>query len=359
MSLYTVHFYHGVAFVVAQGCYTMKIWFNQALPGEASTNNECDKDCAPPDTPDREILEHHSSMQLSNNGDSYFNTCKDHSLLPQGCSCSLHNEVIQQAASLHIQPLPAVKTLVCNPTGSGRIAVLDKEAFELLEQVRTPVYLDKALSMYPDKQSEAIRSVLATFHRLGFLSDEQCAPDPVGTSSTLSAWLHVTNACNLSCNYCYISKTSEHMSDDTSRRAIDAIFRSAVRHRYKQVRLRYAGGEASLRAENVLAIHEYALAQAQLHGLDFHAFILSNGVFLSQRIIAAFKAHEIGVTLSLDGIGEEHDQQRPFINGRSSFKFVDRTITQLLAHGCASYHDHCFPPQSGWTSGFDGVSIGA
>ena len=35
--------------------------------------------------------------------------------------------------------------------------------------------------------------------------------------------------------------------------------------------------------------------------------------------------------ISLDGIGSYHDRQRPFVNGRGSFQFVDRTITQLLA----------------------------
>jgi uncharacterized protein len=39
------------------------------------------------------------------------------------------------------------------------------------------------------------------------------------------------------------------------------------------------------------------------------------------------------VGLSLDGIGESHDQQRPLINGKGSFTFIDRTITRLLAGG--------------------------
>src|SRR5204863_2366385 len=41
----------------------------------------------------------------------------------------------------------------------------------------------------------------------------------------------------------------------------------------------------------------------------------------------------IGVTISLDGLGTYHDSQRPFSNGLGSFTFVDRTITRLLNNG--------------------------
>jgi hypothetical protein len=180
MSPYNVHFHRETSIVGTQGRYTMKIWYNQTLPGQASTNDDCDDDCAPPDTPAREILEHHSSGQLSNNGDSHFNACKDHSFSAQGCSCSPSNEAIQQASSLHMQSLASGQTFVCNPTGSGCIAVLDEEALELLEQVRVPISIYQVLSMYSEERSEAIRSAIATFHSLGFLSDERRSPDQAG-----------------------------------------------------------------------------------------------------------------------------------------------------------------------------------
>jgi len=121
------------------------------------------------------------------------------------------------------------------------------------------------------------------------------------------------------------------MTDNTARRAIDAIFRSAVKHDFKTVWLRYAGGEASLQSEHVITLHNYALILAQQHNLNLRASILSNGVFLAQRTIDRLKDRNIGVMISLDGVGSYHDRQCPFVNGRGSFQFVDRTITQLLA----------------------------
>src|SRR5260370_5795537 len=123
------------------------------------------------------------------------------------------------------------------------------------------------------------------------------------------------------------------MAHDISKHAVDAVIRSAVRHHYQRIRLKYAGGEAMLRLPQVLAIHDYAFQQTQEHGLSLSAGILSNGVALPQRAIDELKHRQIRVMISLDGIGKYHDQQRPLINGQGSFALVDRTITRLLASG--------------------------
>ena len=37
--------------------------------------------------------------------------------------------------------------------------------------------------------------------------------------------------------------------------------------------------------------------------------------------------------ISLDGIGDQHDAQRPFPAGRPSFRLVERTIGELIEQG--------------------------
>jgi uncharacterized protein len=123
------------------------------------------------------------------------------------------------------------------------------------------------------------------------------------------------------------------MTDDTSKRAVDALIRSATSYHYQGIHLTYAGGEATLRLPQVIATHDYALQRCQRFGLRLSASTLSNGAALPVRYIDQLKQREIGLMISLDGIGEQHDQQRPFVNGQGSFAFVDRTITRLLEHG--------------------------
>ena len=39
----------------------------------------------------------------------------------------------------------------------------------------------------------------------------------------LTAWLHVTNACNLRCPYCYVNKSAEGMDEPIGRAAVEAM----------------------------------------------------------------------------------------------------------------------------------------
>jgi len=248
---------------------------------------------------------------------------------------NIHTCTFQQVAPLHLSACGNNYWLVCHTASHGQVVVMDAQALALLEQFRMPTttheIIQRTAIWSPPKVAEGV----ALFSHLGLLQNVELPPHAPkrNTGEILSAWLHVTNACTLRCSYCYLHKTSEHMTDDTARRAVDAVFRSAIKHQFKHVSLRYAGGEASLQMANVLATHDYATQLAQQHGIKLHAYIMSNGVILAQSQIEQLKARHIDVMISLDGIGTNHDSQRPFISGKGSFKYVDRTIMQLLASG--------------------------
>ena len=149
----------------------------------------------------------------------------------------------------------------------------------------------------------------------------------------LTAWLHVTNGCNLRCPYCYLEKSPQPMDEATGRAAVAAVMRSAVANGFPEVKLKYAGGEASLNHRLVVTLHDYARELAAESGLALRATLLSNGVRLPDSLIQACMAAGIKVMISLDGIGDQHDVQRPFASGRPSFRFVERTIGELIAQG--------------------------
>ncbi len=247
---------------------------------------------------------------------------------------SIRKATLKQPYNLYIQKHEDEKWIVCSPGGSGRIAVFDTQAMLLFQQFRFPTTISDVLLSthhYPRCQVE---QAAAIFLELGFLdiADDLSYNCSVTEPEILTAWVHVTNACNLRCHYCYIQKTSESMAEDTSRKAVDAIFRSAVKHGFQNIRLKYAGGEASLHLQRVIEMHDYANQLAQSYGITVYGIILSNGVVLSERAIEHLKSRHIGVMISLDGLGDYHDSQRPFINGRGSFHYVARTINRLLAH---------------------------
>lgn len=250
-----------------------------------------------------------------------------------------HHHVLKQPALLHIQECTYEHWLACNPIGSGRLVVLDAAGLSLLQHFRAPHCLTEILPLIPDTAPDDLLKMVTTLYQTGLLQDDNDWP-PLSTNTsadTLTAWLHVTNACQLRCHYCYLTKSAESMTEDTALRAVDAIFRSALQGGFTQVKLKYAGGEASLLMNRVMEIHDYALQVASRHSLNLQALLLSNGVALSQRSIDALKARHIGLMISLDGVGETHDRQRPFIHGRPSFKYVDRTIQRLLTNNLTPF----------------------
>lgn len=292
----------------------MKIWLDTTPTVQNSSGDCCEADCCDGG------LKHSPVMKRS-----FPSFCH---LLPGESFQSL----LSQADPLYLQHCDQNLWLACNPTGAGTIAVLDEQARSLLAHFRHRRSLADVQSTLSTVAPERIAAMVTLLYQVGLLL---CAGEPSvqaaeESNQMLTAWLHVTNICNLRCTYCYIEKTQESMTEDTALRAVDAIFRSATKQHFKKVYLKYAGGEASLHMSRVIAIHDYALQQAQQHDLQLSAVLLTNGVVLSQRAIDNLKQRNIRVAISLDGIRESHDSQRPFRRGQASFKYVHATIQRLL-----------------------------
>lgn len=245
---------------------------------------------------------------------------------------------LQWTSSLHIQECSPEHWLVCNPVGVGRIAVLDREAMQLLLQFATPTVVAQAMPGIPGLDHHDLTHIMEMFLNAGFLTARGSALSPGWNEMPqLTAWIHMTNDCNLRCSYCYLDKTSEHMASETARKAVDAVFRSAKKHTIRQVKLKYAGGEASLHMRNVIILHDYAVQVAHQNEITLTAVILSNGVVLSQSTIDALKERHINVMISLDGLGRQHDNQRMFSNGQGSSRYVLQTIERLMGNGLAPH----------------------
>lgn len=146
---------------------------------------------------------------------------------------------------------------------------------------------------------------------------------------TLTAWLHVTNQCNLRCTYCYVHKNDEAMDEATGRAAVGAIFRSAEHHGFRAVKLKYAGGEPTLNFPLVRALHFQAEALAGRYGLELREVLLSNGVSLSDAVLVELRDAGIRLAISLDGVGAPHDAHR----GAGTFTRVARSIDRAIALG--------------------------
>lgn len=226
---------------------------------------------------------------------------------------------------VHAQTLNQDHQLLFNPLHDQGVAVLNLPALEVWRRFVTP----QPLSIADDAPGLATQMVAA-----GLLEPEGALANYCRSApQTLSVWLHVTNDCNLRCDYCYIRKSTDEMSAEVGQAAVEAVIRSALQNGFRRLKLKFAGGEATLNLKRVLEVQAYARQRAAQAGLAYDATVLSNGVALGERAITELETNGLKVSISLDGIGEFHDAQRQFANGRGSFAWVRRTLDRLAARG--------------------------
>lgn len=245
------------------------------------------------------------------------------------------DELVRAGGVLEL-PLDRDHVALFSPHGSGGVVVVNHSGREIAALFDEPSSVGSvaANGFSGDEVTAVARRLLAggVVHPAGRPGHPEFVP-----STELTAWLHVTNKCNLKCPYCYVRKSDDAMSADVARDSVDALVESAARNGFRSLRLKYAGGEASLNAGVLTGLHDHAVARCAESALGLSAVLLSNGVALGDRLVAALLARDIRVMISLDGLGAAHDAQRPTLGGKPSSALVVRTIDRLLAAGLAPH----------------------
>jgi uncharacterized protein len=181
----------------------MKVWFDTGL-ASSDLINDCPGECSDCGyiTTDGNLLQLKNPLVLN----------KDFQLLQAS--------IIQQAKTLYVQMYDNERWIVCNPASSGQVAVLDQQAFALLEHFQKPSRLSEVIQPGIAWSATTLEKAVVVFYSLGLLEDIHNPSVISNRPQTLSAWLHVTNSCNLRCQYCYLYKNSEHMDNDIAYRAV-------------------------------------------------------------------------------------------------------------------------------------------
>jgi uncharacterized protein len=250
------------------------------------------------------------------------------------CASSTHAPLpaITNTHLLHIPddvkrlPLDGNFHVYLSPRARQGASVLNGEAVSILGRFESP--LAASPTDTPEEQA-----LIREFISQGLLETFPCPAAQPAPSEMLTAWLHITDRCNLRCAYCYLPHLREDMSMETAQAAIAAIIRSAKAHSHTRVKLKYAGGEPLLRFPFLLQLHEYAKKEMQNNGLVLDAIVLSNGIVLTEKIAQALSESNIRLMVSLDGLGNYHDTQRQFVDGSGSFSKVSAGINTALKNG--------------------------
>lgn len=297
-----------------QRVFFPKIWVNSGRCTQPELAGQCDCDCdceCYPRTPG----ELNSIALLANQ--------------------NFRNVVFHKSDNAIVAPLTSNYWLTYPKGGSGRIAVLSDDAVGLLNEFSTPRTLHNLFEGHIN-DLEQLSKIVQIMLSWGLLESNPaiiqtgCVTD---LSSTLVAWLHITQECNLKCSYCYLPKQPVHMREEILLQAIRSIFESAKKHGMGQVTLKFGGGEPTIHLPKVLKAQRLARCLAEEFHISLQSTLITNGTLLTQEYAKQLLESGIRVSVSLDGLDQYHDFQRVYAGGNGSFKQVQDSITNMQEVG--------------------------
>jgi len=181
---------------------------------------------------------------------------------------------------------------------------------------------------------EQERRALEPLRALGLLGAERVpVPRAEIEEAPTEVTLLLTERCNLRCTYCYArgGEGGRTMPWPVARAAVRQVMANALRRGEPGVAVHFHGGGEVSQAWGLLRrIRREAAEQAEANHLRVHFSAGLNGVMSAKRAREASTMLD-DATLSMDGVPEVHDRQRPCRGGRPTSALVLRTFGVLDA----------------------------
>jgi uncharacterized protein len=149
--------------------------------------------------------------------------------------------------------------------------------------------------------------------------------------------MNLTNQCNLSCQYCYefgADKVAtpegkpKFMDLPTAKASVDFLLSQAEGR--QQVHITFFGGETLMNFPLLKQVVSYATEKAAAQNCRVDFSLTTNATLLTPAIVDFLSEYRIGVTVSMDGPKEMHDQLRVFSNGKGSYDIIAPKVRALI-----------------------------
>lgn len=133
----------------------------------------------------------------------------------------------------------------------------------------------------------------------------------------------VSLRCDHSCQYCQVSRQSEHkgafdMTRETADKALDLVFLSPN----PAIKIEFQGGEPLLNFDLIRYVVDKAERRGQAEGRDLEFVITTTLALATDEILEYCRDHHIYLSSSLDGPEDLHNKNRPRPGRDSHARFV-------------------------------------
>ena len=144
-----------------------------------------------------------------------------------------------------------------------------------------------------------------------------------------SAFLNVTQKCNLACKYCFVCQQPKEIDYKTAQDAAKFLARNALESGTRPS-INFFGGEPMLRYKDIIKpLTEWI---RDVYGDSFELSLTTNGTLLTEEIMEFFDENNIGMLFSIDGDKTTQDINRPYHSGKGSFESLEPIIDLVLKY---------------------------
>lgn len=143
-----------------------------------------------------------------------------------------------------------------------------------------------------------------------------------------NAIVNLTDNCNLRCPYCFTEHNTRKIDMGTMKAAISFILKEVDRSDKKLIpSIAFFGGEPMLRYEDIIKPTIYWAEETGLvKNYNLRFTMTSNGTLFNEENLKFLSDHQVGLLLSMDGDKYTQDNQRPGVNGQSSFDMINTDL---------------------------------
>ncbi|GHT43057.1 hypothetical protein FACS189443_6660 [Planctomycetales bacterium] len=137
-----------------------------------------------------------------------------------------------------------------------------------------------------------------------------------------------TIRCNLNCSYCFKKKGAADILIRTAQDAIVwLVYASGAE---KDISVYFMGGEPLLRQELIKQVVPFGRQRCKAHGKEITFGITTNTTLATDEFVEYATNSDIGFQLSLDGVPEVQNDNRPLADGSPSSVLTEIAIPKIL-----------------------------
>jgi uncharacterized protein len=137
--------------------------------------------------------------------------------------------------------------------------------------------------------------------------------------------IFISEGCNMRCDYCFEPyKRPAKMNVDTGCATIDFLMKESGDN--KELSILLFGGEPLIGFDVIKEIVLYAEKQSDIYDKKITFMMTTNGTLFTEESVLFCKEHKIRCMISIDGREETHDRHRKMLDGRGSFKIIEKNL---------------------------------